>query len=257
MNHQLHRARAEQRWIRDFDDVLRLLDGLFPSQADRWTETAADWWDRFYADRSRPVPFFVDKPDENLAALLERGLLDHGPRGGSARVLDLGCGPGRNSRHLAALGHEVDGVDLSPAALAWAAERSAGLARPPRFHQGDVFAVELPHEQYDLVYDSGCLHHLAPHRRISYLDLLRRRLAPGGHFALTCFASGRMGSELPDAEHYRQRSLGGGLAHTPAALRWIFAEFEEVEIRPMREQGPDSPLFGVAFLLTGLFRRRE
>ncbi|MFE9421556.1 class I SAM-dependent methyltransferase [Kitasatospora sp. NPDC006697] len=248
INHQLP---SDQRWIREFGDVLKLLDGFFPRQnAEPRGETAADWWDRFYADRARPVPFFVDKPDENLADLLER-LHPALP----SRVLDLGCGPGRNSRHLAELGAEVDAVDLSPAALAWAAERCAGLARPPRFHQGDIFAVELPHEQYDLVYDSGCLHHLAPHRRISYLELLRRRLAPGGHYALTCFATGRMGSELADEEHYRQRSLGGGLAHSPAALRWIFAELEELEIRPMREQGPESALFGVDFLLTGLFRR--
>jgi hypothetical protein len=38
-------------------------------------------------------------------------------------------------------------------------------------------------------------------------------------------------------------------------LRWIFADLAEVEIRPMAEQPPDSPLFSVPFLLTALFRR--
>ena len=62
------------RHIRSLDDVLALLDGLFVPDADRWTERAGDWRDRFYADREREVPFFVAKPDENLASYRERGL---------------------------------------------------------------------------------------------------------------------------------------------------------------------------------------
>ncbi|MGH3514156.1 MAG: hypothetical protein ACRDQI_17970 [Pseudonocardiaceae bacterium] len=58
------------RNIRTVDDVLRLLDGLFAPGADRWTaEAGSSWWDNFYADRSKPVPFFVAKPDENLRLL--------------------------------------------------------------------------------------------------------------------------------------------------------------------------------------------
>lgn len=96
------------RDIRTTEDVLRLLDSLFAPDADRWTDDAGSWWDGFYADRSKPVPFFVDKPDENLVAYLDRGLITPG------RALDLGCGPGRNALHLASLGFEVDAVDLSP-----------------------------------------------------------------------------------------------------------------------------------------------
>jgi SAM-dependent methyltransferase len=236
------------RQIRTVEDVLTLLDGLFTPEADRWTPRGADWWDRFYADRDRGVPFFVAKPDENLADYLRRGLLTGG------RALDLGCGPGRNALRLAAHGYEVDAVDLSPTALAWARERAADRTDPPRFHHGDIFTVDLPHEQYDLIYDSGCLHHLPPHRRISYLALLARRLAPGGHFALTAFAAGH-GSDLPDAEYYRRGRLEGGLGYGAEDLRHLFAELAEVEIRPMRPQPPESPLFGVDFLLTGLFRR--
>lgn len=114
------------RHLRTLDDVLTLLDGLFAPEADRWTADAASWWDGFYADRSKPVPFFAAKPDENLVSWLDRGLLTPG------RALDLGCGPGRNALHLAAAGFEVDAVDLSPAALAWArAATSPSPASPP------------------------------------------------------------------------------------------------------------------------------
>ena len=240
------------RHIRTVDDVLELLDGLFAPDADRWRDQGAAWWDGFYADRSKPVPFFVAKPDENLVSYLDRGLITPG------RALDLGCGPGRNTLHLAAHGFEVDAVDLSPAALAWAGERSREAGAEARFHCGDAFtlagtALTGP---YDLVYDSGCFHHLPPHRRISYLALLDQVLAPGGHFALTCFASGSMGSELPDTEFYRRSRLEGGLAYTPESLRRIFSDLTELELRRMHDEPADSPRFGEDFLWTALFRRK-
>jgi SAM-dependent methyltransferase len=235
------------RYIRDVDDVLRLLDGLFAPDADRWTEQGASWWDGFYADRSRPVPFFADKPDEHLVSALDRGLVRPG------RALDLGCGHGRNARHLAARGFTVDAVDLSPAAVRWAREAGGDV----NWFCGDAFALTATEltGPYDLVVDSGCFHHLPPHRRVSYLGLLDRVLAPGGVFVLSCFASGAMGSELPDDELYRTGRLEGGLAYTPESLRRIFAGLTEIELRRMRDEPEDSPYFGKEFLWAGLFRR--
>ncbi|MFF6823118.1 methyltransferase domain-containing protein [Streptomyces longwoodensis] len=241
------------RHIRTVDDVLRLLDDLFAPAADRWSDRGGGWWDDFYADRSRPVPFFADKPDENLVSALDRGLV---PARG--RALDLGCGPGRNALYLASRGFAVDAVDLSAAAVSWARERAAGTGADVRFLCGDAFALEseLP-GPYDLVHDSGCFHHLPPHRRISYLALLERTLAPGGHFTLTCFAAGDggMGSEAPDADFYVRSALDGGLAYSPESLRAIFSGLTEVELRRMREEPEDAPVFGKSFLWTAVFRR--
>ncbi|MEV7074010.1 class I SAM-dependent methyltransferase [Streptomyces sp. NPDC093990] len=239
------------RTMRTVEDVLQLLDTLFAPRADRWTEDAGSWWDGFYADRSKPVPFFVAKPDENLVSCLDRGLVTTG------RALDLGCGPGRNALYLASRGFEVDAVDLSPAAIAWAGERVLETAADVRFVCGDAFSLsgrELC-GTYDLIYDSGCFHHLPPHRRVSYLALLERHLAPGGRFGLVCFADGAVGSDLPDAEVYRRGGLEGGLAYSAASLRGIFRDLTEIELRRMRDEPPGSPWFGEAFLWAGLFGR--
>jgi len=247
------------RGIRTIEDVLTLLDGFFTSDSGDGrlsTGDGEDYWDRFYADRSRQVPFFVAKPDENLAGYLDARLIAPG------RTLDLGCGPGRNALYLAAHGFEVDAVDLSPVAIAWAQDRAQEAGADIRFRCGDAFALSASElgGQYSLVVDSGCFHHLAPHRRVSYLALLDRLLAPGGHLALTCFAAGEtgadgMGSELPDADLYRERQLGGGLAYTPESLGWIFADLTEIDLRRMRDEPPESAYFGEPFLWTALFRR--
>jgi SAM-dependent methyltransferase len=242
------------RTVRSVEDVFALLDALFTSDSEDGrlsTGDREDFWDRFYADRSRPVPFFMPKPDENLAAYLGRGLIAPG------RALDLGCGPGRNALYLALRGFDVGAIDLSPVAIAWAQDRANEAGADVRFLCGDAFALSATEldGQYDLIVDSGCFHHLAPHRRVSYLALLDRLLAPGGHLALTCFAAGEMGSELPDDELYRERQLGGGLAYTPESLRWIFSDLTEVELRRMRDEPADSEHFGEPFLWTALFRR--
>ncbi|MFJ3861945.1 class I SAM-dependent methyltransferase [Streptomyces sp. NPDC090085] len=244
------------RTVRTVEDVLALLDKVFASEPEAGRLATGDgkgFWDRFYADRSKPVPFFVAKPDENLAAYLDQGLIAPG------RALDLGCGAGRNALFLASRGFEVDAVDLSAVAVAWGEDRAREVGVDVRFLCGDAFALpaSVLSGPYNLIVDSGCFHHLPPHRRVSYLSLLDRVMAPGGHLALTSFAAGAggMGSELADADLYRERELQGGLAYTPESLRWIFSGLVEVELRRMQEELPESALFGVTFLWTALFRR--
>lgn len=101
------------------------------------------------------------------------------------------------------------------------------------------------------------LHHLPPHRRVSYRALLDLLHAPGGHFALACFAADAMGSQVGDADLYRRPSLDGGLGYTPESLRRIFSDLEEIELRRMRDEPPGSHYFGESFLWTALFRRAD
>jgi len=230
---------VEQR-IRDIEGVLALLDELL-------APTDGDWWDGFYADRSRGIPFFVDKPDEHLAEAVEQGIARPG------RALDLGCGPGRNALHLAAAGFAVDAVDLSATAITWARERAAGAGVEVDWRVADAFTADLP-GPYDLVVDSGCFHHLAPHRRLDYLQLLQRVLAPGGLLCLSCFTTDG-GVAAPDVELYRAGRRTGGIGYSAADLRWIFAGYAEVVLRPMTAQGPDALVFGEPFLWAVLLRR--
>ena len=117
------------------------------------------WWDEYFADRARPSPFFAGWPDENLVAWFGEGLLAPG------RVLELGCGHGRNATYLASLGCSVDAVDFSAQAISWARERARQAGAMVEFQCRSIFDAAFTAASYDLVYDLGCFHHLPPHRR--------------------------------------------------------------------------------------------
>lgn len=230
--------------IRTQDDLLNMLDALL-------REPTA-FWDSFYEDRTKRIPFFVDKPDENLVAYVEQRQLP------LTRVLELGSGPGRNALYLAERGSQVDAIDLAQSSIDWANERANERQLDVRFRQGNLFELSIEDGAYDFVYDSGCFHHIAPHRRHDYIRVVTEALRPGGCFALTCFVEGGQygGSDMTDWDVYRQRSLQGGLGFTEDKLRSIFDTFDVLEIRLMQEAAPTDPVFGLSGLWTALFQKR-
>jgi cyclopropane fatty-acyl-phospholipid synthase-like methyltransferase len=48
----------------------------------------------------------------------------------------------------------------------------------------DVLRDAQPARQFDLVYGSGCFHHIAPHRRITYFECVPPTERPGGRFGI-------------------------------------------------------------------------
>jgi SAM-dependent methyltransferase len=216
------------------DDVLRMLDAHL---------ARSNGWDEFYADTTRPCPFFTDRPDENLADWVESGQLTPG------RALELGCGQGRNSVYLASQGYTVDAVDFSAEAVRQARQRAGRAGHRVNIQCCSIFDADITEGGYDLVYDSGCFHHIAPHRRESYVRLVGRALRPGGSLAMACFRP-EGGSGYTDQQVYERASLGGGLGYTEDQLRtlWDTAPFSLRVLRPMTKTGAQDPCFGEDFL---------
>lgn len=134
--------------------------------------TDGDWWDEFFSDRSPPIPFFRDRPDENLAEWFSSDLIAPG------RALEFGCGNGRNALYLASPGCTVDAVDFSAQAITWVRERAVQAAAEVTFQCCSIFDAEIETGSYCFVYDAGCFHHLHPHQRAEYVGPVARALRP-------------------------------------------------------------------------------
>ncbi|PFA67114.1 SAM-dependent methyltransferase [Bacillus sp. AFS015802] len=233
-----------QENIHNYDDLLTMLDSFL--------REPEPFWDDFFSDREKSVPIFMNAPDENLVSYIDSGTITRG------KVLELGCGPGRNAIYLAEHGFEVDAVDVSKTSLDWAKERADEKNVNIQFFHQNIFEFEVEQGKYDFIYDSGCFHHIAPHRRLSYIKLIERALKHRGYFGITCFHQGGKlgGSEISDWEVYRRGSLMGGLGYTEKRLIHAFHSLQPIEIRKMIDKDDSENLFGASDLLTGLFQKR-
>ncbi|MGQ3413917.1 class I SAM-dependent methyltransferase [Natrinema sp. LN54] len=100
----------------------------------------------------------------------------------SKRALDLGCGTGTLSVLLAALGHDVTGVDLSPAMLERARSKARERDLSIDFRTGDAESLQVPDSAYDVVTARHLIWTLP--NPASALREWRRVVRPGGRILL-------------------------------------------------------------------------
>ncbi len=95
-----------------------------------------------------------------------------------ARVLELGCGGGRDAEAMLNSGFDVDPTDGTPEVAAKAEERLGRKVRVMRFDE--LSAIDA----YDAVWANASLLHVPRHALPAVLGLIFRALKPGGlHFA--------------------------------------------------------------------------
>jgi tellurite methyltransferase len=121
--------------------------------------------------------------------------------GRRARVLDLGCGEGRDTVFLAEQGHDVVGVDLSIAGL-----RKAQRLAEARGVRVPWVCAELPdlpvRGPFDLVYSCGSIHYVARDARRELFVRLRDFTRRGGHHAHVVFTERCVYREKSEVVHY-------------------------------------------------------
>jgi ubiquinone/menaquinone biosynthesis C-methylase UbiE len=98
------------------------------------------------------------------------------------RLLDVGCGAGREAIGFARAGLAVVGIDVAPTLIARARERARDAGLTIEFAVGDPLTCPLGHARFDAIYFSPGLYSHIPSRarRVRTLARLRERLAPGG-----------------------------------------------------------------------------
>lgn len=107
---------------------------------------------------------------QNIAALLEAL-----PQHRSLKILDFGCGPGRDLIRFKQLGHEAEGLDGSAAFCAMARDVSGCEV----FHQS-FLALDLPSVAYDGIFANASLFHVPRDALSEVLKACHATLKPSG-----------------------------------------------------------------------------
>ncbi len=100
--------------------------------------------------------------------------------GERTRILDLGCGPGLYGIRLAKLGHDVTGVDISPASLDYARKSTANVADQCRFVQGDFRSATVDGEFGLVMQIYGELNVFRREQAREIVSRYAKALVPGG-----------------------------------------------------------------------------
>ena len=103
-------------------------------------------------------------------------------------VLDIGCGLGDNAVYLAAQGHSVTGLDISPTALITAERRAKDAGVDVRFAVADATELDGYADAFDTVIDSGMYHCLDDDGKRSYAAAVHRATRPGATLLLGAFS---------------------------------------------------------------------
>jgi SAM-dependent methyltransferase len=154
-----------------------MAEGILQDQIDYYRARAGEydeWW--FRAGRYDRGPEFNALWRAEVATVegaLERWLTERRPRS----LLELACGTGLFTRHLAPRVQRITAIDASPEVLAINAARVA--APNVDYLESDLFAWR-PAMRYDAVFFSFWLSHVPDDRFAEFWEIVRSALAPGG-----------------------------------------------------------------------------
>ncbi len=137
------------------------------------------------------------------------GYIDSHPPG---RALDLGCGTGTNVITLAQHGWAVVGIDFALPAIRIARRKAQQAGLQAQFYTRDVTRLENIPAPFDLILDIGCFHGLSSISRQTYVNNLRRYLAPQGDLLIYAFLNpdnraDALGLSSTDLEAFNQHFL--------------------------------------------------
>ena len=145
-------------------------------------ETSHFWNERYSKDIGFEV-LKTEKPSEavvKLAKYLESKKIPF-----QGKVLDIGCGMGRNANWLAQKGFSVSGVDISQVAVKEASQRAQKLGLSINYQTADVSkSLPFADTSFDFVIDIVTNQLLSLDDLKSYKEEILRILEPEGKFLL-------------------------------------------------------------------------
>ncbi|MCX7996974.1 MAG: class I SAM-dependent methyltransferase [Patescibacteria group bacterium] len=119
------------------------------------TANLQDLWEREHSSQTGFTTMHTTKPSQVVPAFADF-LVQSGYTPAETRIIDIGCGKGRNSIYLAERGFRVTGTDFSERALADARVRGAAVSQLLEFEFVDLTKEwPYPNNHFDALIDSN------------------------------------------------------------------------------------------------------
>jgi tellurite methyltransferase len=153
------------------------------------------FWEESYKRPGKLDTFGGGKPNitvEKIASQLPAG----------SRILDLGCGEGRNAIYLAGLGFKVTAFDISVAGIGKLLRTAEKKRLTVVASVADMREYEFPH-RFDLIICNGCLHLITREESNSVIRRMKEATEPGGLNIVGVFTN-----TLPEPEDLKGFMVG-------------------------------------------------
>ena len=120
------------------------------------------------------------------------------------KILDVGCGEGRDCLFLLDLGYDVQALDISEEAIRYC-KNKAGEKNKERFHAVDV-CTDSFEGTFDFIYSVATLHMLVLEQdRKQYLLFIKSHLSENGYALILSMGDGQMESESDVKEAFENK----------------------------------------------------
>lgn len=118
-----------------------------------------------------------DEPTEEIVKCFNEGIIKEGER-----VLDIGCGFGRNSNWLASKGVIVTAVNIDKKEVDEAMAKAVKLGVYVNYFHANAKSLPLKNNYFDVAIDAGCSHLLPDNNAQKQAEKeVARTLKPGGY----------------------------------------------------------------------------
>lgn len=157
------------------------------------------------------------------------------------KILEIGCGEGRDSADLISKGYDAYGSDVSSEAVKYCSNKY----KSDRFFVLDAVNGQLE-QKYDFIYCIAVLHMLVPDEdRMKFLSFIKNHLNKGGH-ALICSMGDGNHESASDISHsydkvkrvHEETNTKVNITSTSCRIvKWdkLNEEFEEADFKIVRE----------------------
>jgi len=109
-------------------------------------------------------------------------------KGTGRRLLEIGCGYGRDLIFYALNGFAAEGVDISDVAISQGRRWTESLGVKVRFYEGDFLEVEFEEDSFDIIVSYHTLYLLSKEEREEAVQKIFSMLKPGGITAHLVFS---------------------------------------------------------------------